>query len=87
VFVVGHDWGAQVAWHLCLFRPDRVRAVVVLGIPFFPRSPVPVTDLFAALGDGFYITQFQVMIIMFARTSDSEQTMTYVNVSAGAWKS
>ncbi|XP_039115094.1 epoxide hydrolase A-like isoform X2 [Dioscorea cayenensis subsp. rotundata] len=23
VFVVGHDWGALVAWHLCLFRPDK----------------------------------------------------------------
>ncbi|CAD6266624.1 unnamed protein product [Miscanthus lutarioriparius] len=59
VFVVGHDWGAQVAWHLCLFRPDRVRAAVVLGIPYFPRGPRPMTDSFAALGDGFYINQFQ----------------------------
>ncbi|CAI0548941.1 unnamed protein product [Linum tenue] len=23
VFLVGHDWGAIIAWHLCLFRPDR----------------------------------------------------------------
>lgn len=59
VLVVGHDCGAQVAWHLCLFRPDRVRAVVTMGVPFFPRSPRPVTDLFGARGDGFYITQFQ----------------------------
>lgn len=59
VLVVGHDWGAQVAWHLCLFRPDRVRAVVTMGVPFFPRSPRPVTDWFGARGDGFYITQFQ----------------------------
>ena len=62
MFVVGHDWGAQVAWHLCLFRPDRVRAAVVLGIPYFPRGPRPMTDSFAALGDGFYINQFQVEI-------------------------
>ncbi|XP_062202892.1 uncharacterized protein LOC133905180 [Phragmites australis] len=59
VFVVGHDWGAQVAWHLCLFRPDRVRAVVNLGLPYFPRSPRPVMESFAALGDGLYIVQFQ----------------------------
>lgn len=59
VFVVGHDWGAQVAWHLCLFRPDRVRAAAVLGIPYFPRGPRPMTDSFAKLGDGFYINQFQ----------------------------
>ena len=24
VFVVGYDWGALIAWNLCLFRPDRV---------------------------------------------------------------
>ncbi|KAH9618726.1 hypothetical protein KSS87_005478 [Heliosperma pusillum] len=27
VFVVAHDWGALVAWWLCLFRPDRVIAM------------------------------------------------------------
>ncbi|KAK3140341.1 hypothetical protein QOZ80_5AG0399590 [Eleusine coracana subsp. coracana] len=59
VFVVGHDRGAEVAWHLCLFRPDRVRALVALGVPFFPRPPLPMTEVFAARGDGFYITQFQ----------------------------
>ncbi|GFZ09048.1 alpha/beta-Hydrolases superfamily protein [Actinidia rufa] len=32
VFVVGHDWGALITWYLCLFRPDRVRALVL----FFP---------------------------------------------------
>jgi pimeloyl-ACP methyl ester carboxylesterase len=63
VFVVGHDWGAQVAWHLCLLRPDRVRAVVGLGVPYFPRAPRPMAELFAARGDGFYITQFQVPIV------------------------
>jgi pimeloyl-ACP methyl ester carboxylesterase len=61
VLVVGHDWGAQVAWHLCLFRPDRVRAVVILGIPYFPRGSRSISEAFAALGDGFYITQFQVV--------------------------
>ncbi|CAN6335259.1 unnamed protein product [Urochloa humidicola] len=59
VFVVGHDWGAHVALHLCLFRPDRVRAVITIGVPFFPRSPRPFSEAFAARGDVFYITQFQ----------------------------
>ncbi|XP_003579088.3 uncharacterized protein LOC100823523 [Brachypodium distachyon] len=57
--VAGHDLGAQVLWHLCLFRPDRVRAAVALGVPYFPRSPVPMADFLAARGDGFYISQFQ----------------------------
>src|SRR6266478_3742137 len=29
--VVGHDWGAPVAWRCALFRPDRFRAVVGLS--------------------------------------------------------
>uniref|UniRef100_A0A7N0UV04 AB hydrolase-1 domain-containing protein n=1 Tax=Kalanchoe fedtschenkoi TaxID=63787 RepID=A0A7N0UV04_KALFE len=40
VFVVGHDWGAFVAWNLSLFRPDKVRAMVNLSVPFLPRNPV-----------------------------------------------
>jgi len=35
-FVVGRDWGAEVAGHLCLLRPER--ALVSLGVPFRPRS-------------------------------------------------
>src|SRR5512138_350066 len=37
--VVGHDWGAPVAWHAALLRPDRFRAVVGLSVPFIPRGP------------------------------------------------
>lgn len=59
-FVVGHDWGAQVAWYLCLFRPDRVKALVNLGVPYRPNSPMKPTEFFTKMfGDGFYISQFQ----------------------------
>ncbi|KAF8690412.1 hypothetical protein HU200_040763 [Digitaria exilis] len=58
-FVVGHDWGALVAWHLCLFGPDRVRAVVALAVPYLPRGHRSLMETFAARGDGFYIVQFQ----------------------------
>jgi pimeloyl-ACP methyl ester carboxylesterase len=34
VFVVGHDWGAMIAWYLCLFRPDRVVALVNTSVAF-----------------------------------------------------
>src|SRR5262249_42473667 len=37
--IVGHDWGAPVAWHSALFRPDRFRAEVGLSVPFRPRGP------------------------------------------------
>jgi pimeloyl-ACP methyl ester carboxylesterase len=31
--IIGHDWGAPVAWHAALFRPDIFRAVVGLSVP------------------------------------------------------
>ena len=32
-FIVGHDWGAPVAWHAALFRPDVFKAVAGLSVP------------------------------------------------------
>ncbi|KAJ8500566.1 hypothetical protein OPV22_011118 [Ensete ventricosum] len=61
VFVVGHDWGALVAWSLCMFRPDKVRALVNLSVVFRPRNPTgkPVEILRAAYGDDYYVCRFQ----------------------------
>jgi pimeloyl-ACP methyl ester carboxylesterase len=33
VAIVGHDWGAPVAWHAALFRPDLFTAVAGLSVP------------------------------------------------------
>jgi pimeloyl-ACP methyl ester carboxylesterase len=38
--IAGHDWGAPVAWHAALLRPDRFRAVIGLSVPFLSRSVV-----------------------------------------------
>jgi len=35
--IMGHDWGANVAWHCALLRPDLFPAVVALSVPFLPR--------------------------------------------------
>jgi len=32
--VVGHDWGAPVAWHTALLHRERVRAVVGMSVPY-----------------------------------------------------
>ena len=39
--VVGHDWGAPVAWSAAQFRPERVRGVACLSVPHRPRSSRP----------------------------------------------
>jgi pimeloyl-ACP methyl ester carboxylesterase len=36
--IAGHDWGAPVAWHAALLRPDRFRAVIGLSMPFRPTT-------------------------------------------------
>ncbi len=41
--IVGHDWGAPVAWHAALLRPDRFRGVIALSVPFRPPPPPPPT--------------------------------------------
>jgi pimeloyl-ACP methyl ester carboxylesterase len=35
--VVGHDWGAAVAWYLAMLSPERVRTLTVISVPH-PRS-------------------------------------------------
>ncbi|MBO0849674.1 MAG: alpha/beta hydrolase [Pseudonocardia sp.] len=58
--VVGHDWGAPVAWHAALLRPDVVRGVVGLSVPHVPRGPVPtLTALRTRFGESFYQLYFQ----------------------------
>nr|GMD79114.1 bifunctional epoxide hydrolase 2-like [Ipomoea batatas] len=61
VFVVGHDWGAIIAWHLCMFRPDKVKALVNLSVHFFPRHPhLDLVESFRAMyGNEHYICKFQ----------------------------
>jgi pimeloyl-ACP methyl ester carboxylesterase len=36
--VVGHDWGATVAWQVAIFHPERVRTLTALSVPH-PRAP------------------------------------------------
>lgn len=31
--VVGHDWGAMVAWNLAMIRPELVRKLVIINVP------------------------------------------------------
>jgi len=58
--VVGHDWGAPIAWDAALMRPDRIRGVVGLSVPYFPRGPVSLlTAMRSLLGEGFYMAYFQ----------------------------
>ena len=58
--IAGHDWGAPVAWHSALLRPDRFSAVIGLSVPFWPRLPTRPTSLMPQRDDGtLYELYFQ----------------------------
>lgn len=58
--IVGHDWGAPVAWHAALWRPDRFRGVIGLSVPFTPRRSVRPTSIMPQTEDAiFYQLYFQ----------------------------
>src|SRR5271156_1341687 len=58
--IAGHDWGAPVAWHAALLRPDRFRGVIGLSVPFRPRSPVVPTTAMPQNDDAqFFHLYFQ----------------------------
>jgi pimeloyl-ACP methyl ester carboxylesterase len=58
--VAGHDWGAPVAWHAALVRPDLFRGVIGLSVPYRPRSPVPPTTVMPKTEQAvFYQLYFQ----------------------------
>ena len=59
--VVGHDWGAMVAYNAALWRPDIFRAVATLSVPASPRATQPPTETMRTMfGDSFfYVLYFQ----------------------------
>jgi pimeloyl-ACP methyl ester carboxylesterase len=56
--VVGNDWGATVAWHAALLRPDRFRAMAALGVPMMGQPPVAPTTLFPQTDEALLYTLY-----------------------------
>lgn len=61
--VIGHDWGAPLAWNSALLYPDRFRAVAGLSVPYIPPGDKPAIqvfrEFFTARGMFFYQVYFQ----------------------------
>lgn len=59
--VIGHDWGAPIAWMSALLRPDVFCAVAGLSVPYSPPSehrPLAVMRMLAG-DEEFYVEYFQ----------------------------
>jgi pimeloyl-ACP methyl ester carboxylesterase len=58
--IAGHDWGAPVAWHAAMMRPDRFHAAMVLSVPYRPRGAVRPTSVMPRTDTAvFYQLYFQ----------------------------
>ena len=58
--IVGHDWGAPVAWHAALVRPDLFRAVAGLSVPYAPPHRLSLIEALEQQGvTDFYMQYFQ----------------------------
>lgn len=80
VYLVGHDWGAQIGWYFCLFRPDRVKAYVSLTVPFRPRNPKikPIEGMRVFFGDDYYMCRFQVSLLLLHTLVDSASGVSFL---------
>ena len=43
--VIGHDWGAPIAWNTALLHPGKVRAVAGLSVPYTGPGPAPFIEV------------------------------------------
>ncbi len=58
--IIGHDWGAPVAWHAAMFRPDVFTAVAGLSVPPPTRGRgLPLVTLRESGITNFYWQYFQ----------------------------
>ena len=72
--IAGHDWGAPVAWHAALLRPDIFRGVIGLSVPFRPRGSTRPTSVMPQTDDAvFYQLYFQTPGVAEAELSRDPQ--------------
>lgn len=58
--LVGNDWGSTVAWLAALLRPDRVRGLAAIGVPYMAPAPMPPSQFFPQNAEAqFYTLYFQ----------------------------
>jgi pimeloyl-ACP methyl ester carboxylesterase len=59
--IVGHDWGAPISWSTALLRPDLLRGLALLSVPYSPYGGTNPLAAFRAMAgpEEFYMEYFQ----------------------------
>ena len=60
VFLVGHDWGAAVAWWVAAKYPERLKKLITLNVPHHSVMRKTLRSNFSQLRKSWYIGFFQI---------------------------
>lgn len=60
VYLVGHDWGAAVAWAVALSAPERLKKLVILNVPHLKVFMDTLRSSREQLRKSWYIFFFQI---------------------------
>jgi pimeloyl-ACP methyl ester carboxylesterase len=85
--VVGHDWGAPIAWQTARLHADKVTAVAGLSVPYLPVGPVSSMELWDVIyaDKFFYMKYFQAPGVAEAELSaDTARSLRMIWYSASA---
>ncbi len=74
VTIVGHDFGANIAWNAALLRPDRFTAVFGVSVPFLPLGGPSLLENMAAAGAKNFYMFDQIQPEADARWADAAVT-------------
>lgn len=58
--VIGHDWGAIIAWHFAMWHPDRIHQLGILNVPHPKRYEENVYKSPRQLLKSWYVFAFQL---------------------------
>ncbi len=59
-FIIGHDWGAAVAWHMATHYPERVEKLGILNVPHPTVMVQTLRSSLTQLLKSWYIFFFQI---------------------------
>jgi pimeloyl-ACP methyl ester carboxylesterase len=63
VYLVGHDWGAVIAWGLATYHPQRLHRVVIINVPHPAVMRETLRKRFDQLRRSWYIFFFQLPLL------------------------